>query len=76
MSSKLTFQMSVLSPESRLKSRLGRYYFAKLESKIARSYVDDKDSYNLTESMLTKQFRPGQRDDEISCLSGVRLMYF
>ena len=76
MTSKLIVQMSVLSAESRLKLRLGRYYFAELESKIARSHVDDKDGYNLTKSVLAKQFRPGQRDDEINCLSGVRIMSF
>ena len=76
MTSKLFVQMSVLFPESRLKSRLGKYHFSELESKMARSYVDDKDGYSLAKSVLTKQFRPGQRDDEINCLSGVRLMSF
>ena len=66
MTSKLIVQMSVLSAESRMKLRLGRYHLAELESKTARTHIDDK-GYNLKKTVLIKQFRPGQWDDEIDC---------
>jgi hypothetical protein len=53
--------------EHNLKSRLASFYASKLESKLARSFTDDVDIRHGRGSVLCQQFRPGQRDDEISC---------
>jgi hypothetical protein len=60
------------SREHTLKTKLSSFYASRLESKLARSFTDDADVRHGRGSVLCQQFRPGQRDDELSC--GLRTM--
>lgn len=51
----------------RPKTRLSRLHSAKLESMMARSYIDDADMRRGVLSTPRNHFRPGQRDDEVRC---------
>ncbi len=53
--------------EHRLKAQINELYATKLDALTARMYTDDSDIRKGGYSMPRNQYRPGQRDDEMTC---------
>ncbi len=53
--------------EHGLKAQIDKLYASKLDALTARMYADDADIRRGGYSMPCNQYRPGQRDDEMTC---------
>ncbi len=53
--------------EHKLKSKLNSFYATKIDAITARMYADDANIQRGALSAPCSQYRPGQRDDAVSC---------